>query len=121
MKYQFRDDPPYPQSFGVERWWSTEPDSDGIVEVPEDHDKYEAIVERCDSLDRLERVNEYKEPETIDEPDRDPLSGYTEEQIVTAEYRELQQIAGEYDDIKGNASEGEIEEALIYKLREENE
>jgi soluble cytochrome b562 len=116
MKFQFTDDPPYPRGFGVERWWSTTPDENGIVEVPEDHEQYEEIVERCKELDRLEAVD----PEGSDGDDTPPepdMSQYTEDDIVGMDYREMQSLAGRFDGIKGNASEGELEEALILKVR----
>jgi hypothetical protein len=116
MKFQFTDEPPYPRGFGVERWWSTEPDENGIVEVPQDHEKYDAIVERCKELDRLEAVDPEGEG-SEDAPPEPDMSEYDEDDIVGMGYREMQSLASRFDDIKGNASEGKLEEELIMKVR----
>lgn len=109
MQYQYNTDGDYPARMGVERWFSSEVDQEtGVFEVPEDHERIDEIRERLEELGH-EPVGEQKAT--------DPLAGLTEDDIVRMEYRELQQIAGNLDDVKGNASEGEIEEALILKLR----
>ena len=96
-----------PQITGIRGVFRSEVDEDGIFEVS-DSVSVETLKDHGYIL-----VDEESESES-EEPD---LSGFTEEDIVTMGYRELQQIAGEFEDIKGNASEGEIEEALINKLR----
>ena len=95
-----------PQITGIRGVFRAEVDEDGYFEVG-DNVSVETLKDHGYIL--------VDEPETeSEEPD---LSGFTEEDIVTMGYRELQQIAGDFEDIKGNASEGEIEEALINKLR----
>ena len=98
-----------PQITGIRGVFRAEVDEDGYFEVS-DSVSIETLKEHGYIL-----VDETAEEESeSEEPD---LSGFTEEDIVTMGYRELQQIAGDFEDIKGNASEGEIEEALINKLR----
>ena len=100
-----------PQITGIRGVFKAEPDEDGYF-----------TVGKSVSVDTLkEHGYEIAEHTSEDEPESESeepdLSGFTEEDIVMMDYRELQQIAGDFEDIKGNASEGEIEEALINKLR----
>ena len=90
----------------------------GSVEVREDNtfevDEGKADIGTLKDVGHIPVDETPNEESDSEEPD---LSGYSEEDIVTMGYRELQQIAGDFEDIKGNVSEGEIEEALINKLR----
>lgn len=94
-----------PQITGIRGVFRSEVDEDGYFEVG-DSVSVETLREHGYIL--VEEQSESEEPD---------LSGFTEEDIVTMGYRGLQQIASDFEDIKGNASEGEIEEALINKLR----
>lgn len=129
MKYQYnreRESDPYPVTMGVERWFSSSVDENGRFDVPEDHPKIDEIEDRLQELGH-EPVggndNSGSESNTDagvgDDSEEATLpDSLTEDDVVNAEYRELQQLAGPFDDIKGNASQGELEEALITKLRE---
>jgi len=118
MQYKFTTEAPYPVSFGVERYWSTTPDENGLVEVPEDHERYDEIVARCDSLERLERIEKGDTTESED-PERDPLAGLTEEQVVTMDSQEIRGVASDHPDLDGRKGADELEEKIIMKLRGE--
>jgi len=114
---ELNEEAPYPNTFGVERWWSDTPDEEGRLTIPDDHDKHDEIVARCKEVDRVTVLDE-SEGESEATPE---LSYYTESDIVEMDYREKQSLAGSFDDIQGNASDGELEEALILKVRDANE
>ena len=89
-------------------------DTDGRFTVPDD------VSEQALQSLRLaghEQVSDDEpEPET-EAADVDPVAGLTEEDIVTMDYRELQAIAADVDGIRGNATRGAMEEALIQEVR----
>ena len=106
-----------PARTGVHPHFSTPVDpEDGTFELPDDHPQFEAVKETLVEQGHTP-VDSTEEPQSESETAEPNLDNLTEEAIVRMEYRELQQIAGEFEDIKGNAPKGEIEEALIKKVR----
>ena len=89
---------------------------DGTFEVPEDTDNFEAIKARLIELGH--KPVDAEEPEAPEEPD---LTQFSEEDLVTMDYRELQSIASGFEDIQGNWPSGKLEEALIMRRREQLE
>ena len=75
-------------------------DSDGYFDAP------------GEAADKLRSLGH----ELVSESEAVPL---TEEMIVREDdYRTLQAWAGQFDDVPGNLSKGELEEALIQKVRQ---
>lgn len=110
MRFTHRDGDDSPQYTGVHPHFSTSVEPDGTFELPDDHRAFETVYEALLDVG-------HKPKETLDDDGSDPLAGVTEEDIVTAEYRELQAIATSLDGVAGNMSHPELEEALILKLR----
>ena len=88
---------------------------DGTFEVPEDTDNFEAIKARLIELGHEPVDAEEPEPE---EPD---LTQFSEEDLVTMDYRELQSLGANFEDISGNWASGKLEEALIMRRRDQLE
>lgn len=106
------DDPP--GKLAVPGYDTIEVSDDGTFEVPDDADD--------DVHERIREQGHEPLPETTDdadgEEDPDPLDGVTEDHIVEMDYREMQGLASDLGGVKGNAPEGELEEALILAVRE---
>ena len=103
-----------PAITGVHPHFRSEVSDDGTFEVPD-----RVLPDVRDKLMELghEPVEaESPEPKAPEEPD---LTQFSEEDLVTMDYRELQSIASGFEDIQGNWPSGKLEEALIVKHREQ--
>lgn len=100
----------------------------GTFEVDDNRDDFDDVVERLIeaghtpiSADTGTDGQDGDGDEAEAEAEVPPASAYSETELVEMDYRELQSIATQYDEINGNASSDELTEALIKQRREEVE
>ena len=108
MKFKHPKGTDSPQITGIRGVFRAKPDENGVFEV--DGRKVDLETMEAHGYEPLEETGDSQTPD---------LSAYSEEDIVTMSYRELQSIASDFEDIAGNAPKGEIEEALITRLRDD--
>ena len=129
-----RTDPEFDGSLTFSRAPDGELDfEDGVAEVPDDVDvdwlvdRYPNLVagdnpepkdtgDDSDSSDEEPASESEPEPEPEEEPEPDEDE---EDPLADADYSDLQQMAGEYDDIKGNQSAEDLRAALREKREED--
>lgn len=102
---------------------------DGVFTVDDDRDDLEELIDRLteaghepldDAGDQEDVSDEGDDTDEDNDVDVPSVSEYSEQQLVEdLDYREKQALAGQYDDINGNASDEKLTEELIKQRRKE--
>lgn len=109
MEFKHKDAPDSPDVVSLESGHRAAVDTNGCFEV----DGRSNLVDRAKDLGH-DPVGGNDDNASAGVPD---LTQYSEEDLVTMDYSELQGLGSDFEDIKGNWGHDKLEEALIRKRR----